>query len=109
MDKSISDYTRNFADDPKNTAVLASGTGKPSLQGKAPGTILGGKSHCAEKSGQKEKEKLFHTHKKKTTFRLSLVEMIRLERTTPTSRTWCASQLRYISIALKPGRLVVNA
>ena len=24
------------------------------------------------------------------------VGMIRLERTTPTSRTWCASQLRYI-------------
>lgn len=25
-----------------------------------------------------------------------MVGMIRLERTTPTSRTWCASQLRYI-------------
>src|SRR5574344_1512937 len=27
---------------------------------------------------------------------LCSVGMIRLERTTPTSRTWCASQLRYI-------------
>lgn len=29
------------------------------------------------------------------------VGMIRLERTTPTSRTWCASQLRYIPIKNK--------
>ena len=34
-------------------------------------------------------------------FSLVLVGMIRLERTTPTSRTWCASQLRYIPIKNK--------
>lgn len=40
------------------------------------------------------------------------VGMIRLERTTPTSRTWCASQLRYIpknKVAnLRPCRLYAS-